>query len=136
MAAPQVRRTRQRDLVLEAVRKSNDHPTARQVYTRVRRRRPKIAFATIYNALRWWVELGELQEFTFGGAAARYDRNCERHDHAICTGCGKLRDIEVADVTLPPKLLQQIRRRTGLTVTSHHVQFIGLCGNCTKQDRK
>ena len=130
MPAPRVRRTRQRDLVLEAVRKSSDHPTARQVYSRVRRRRPKIAFATIYNALRWWVEQGELQEFSFGDAAARYDRNCDRHDHALCSNCGRLID---ADVSLPPKLLRDIRRRTGLTVASHHVQFIGLCKACMKR---
>ena len=133
MPTPQVRRTRQRDLVLEAVRRSDDHPTARQVYSRVRRRRPKIAFATIYNALRWWVDQGELQEFTFGDAATRYDRNRDRHDHALCSNCGKLRDVKVAEVALPPKLLREIRRGTGLTVTSHHVQFIGLCAKCAKK---
>ena len=136
MPTPRVRRTRQRDLVLEAVRKSNDHPTARQVYSRVRRRRPKIAFATIYNALRWWVDQGELQEFSFGDAAARYDHNCDRHDHAICSECGKLHDVEVSEPSLPPKLLRQIRQRTGLTVTSHHVQFIGLCAKCAKKSAR
>ena len=129
MPGPRVRRTRQRELVLEAVRKSNDHPTAAQVYQRVRRRQPKIAFATIYNALRWWVEQGELQEFTFGDSAARYDRNHERHDHAVCTRCGKLLD---AAVKLPPALLLEVRKQTGMKITSHHVQFMGLCSTCAK----
>ncbi len=130
MPGTQVRRTRQRRLVLDAVRKSDDHPTAAQLYQRVRRRYPKIAYATIYNALRWWVEQGELREFTFGDAAARYDRNQERHDHAICTRCGKLID---AEIKLPPKILREVQKQTGLQVTTHHVQFLGLCKVCLKK---
>ena len=123
------RRTKQRQLVLEAVKSSEDHPTAAQVYQRVRRRYPGIAYATIYNALRWWVQRGELREFTFGDAAARYDRNSDRHDHAICTRCGQLTDVSV---TLPKKTLEQVRRRTGLRITAHHVQFLGLCSPCRR----
>lgn len=127
MSVPQVRRTRQRRLVLEAVQASEDHPTAAQVYQRVRRRYPGIAYATIYNALRWWVEQGELREFTFGDDAARYDRNRDRHDHAVCTKCGRLVDV---NVRLPRKLFDDVRRRTGLEIASHHVQFLGLCPHC------
>lgn len=123
----QVRRTQQRQLVLEAVQASDDHPTAAQVYQRVRRKYPGIAYATIYNALRWWVEQGVLREFAFGDAATRYDRNHDRHDHAICTGCGRLIDVSVR---LPRKLLSDVQRRTGLEIASHHVQFIGLCPQC------
>ncbi len=123
------RRTKQRQLVLEAVKNSEDHPTAAQVYQRVRRRYPGIAYATIYNALRWWVQRGELREFTFGDAAARYDRNSDRHDHAFCTRCGRLIDVSV---TLPKKTLEQVRRRTGLRITVHHVQFLGLCSPCRR----
>lgn len=127
MSTIRVRRTKQRQLVLEAVQASDDHPTAPQIYQRVRRRYPGIAYATIYNALRWWVGRGELREFTFGDAAARYDRNRDRHDHAICTRCGSLLDVEVR---LPKKILDQVRRRTGLKIASHHVQFLGLCARC------
>ncbi len=127
MSPTQVRRTKQRQLVLEAVLGSDDHPTAAQVYQRVRRRYPGIAYATIYNALRWWVERGSLREFTFGDAAARYDRNRDRHDHAICTRCGRLLDV---NVRLPKKTFEDVRRRTGLEIATHHVQFVGLCGTC------
>lgn len=123
----QVRRTHQRQLVLEAVQASDDHPTAAQVYQRVRRRYPGIAHATIYNALRWWVEQGALREFAFGDAATRYDRNRDRHDHGICTRCGRLLDVTVR---LPRKILNEVRRRTGLHVASHHLQFLGLCPDC------
>ena len=126
-APRQVRRTKQRQLVLEVVQGSEDHPTAAQIFQRVRRRYPGIAYATIYNALRWWVDRGELREFTFGDAAARYDRNRERHDHAVCVECGRLTDVSVR---LPKRLLDQVRQRTGLRIASHHVQFQGVCPDC------
>ncbi len=121
------RLTRQRRLVLEVVRASADHPTAAQVYERVRRRDPRIAFSTIYNTLRWWEARGQLLGFTFGDAATRYDRRRERHDHAIWTGCGRLMDTVVH---LPRSTLARVHRQTGLRVTSHHVQFLGICPNC------
>jgi Fe2+ or Zn2+ uptake regulation protein len=121
------RLTRQRRLVLEAVRNSDDHPTAGDVYRRVRRRHPGIAYATIYNALSWLVERGDLREFRFGDAATRYDRNRDRHDHAICTQCGALVDISVH---IPPQIVRQVQKSTGVKITSHHVQFEGLCARC------
>lgn len=133
MSPAAIRRTKQRQLVLEAVQVSDDHPTAAQVYQRVRRRYPGIAYATIYNALRWWVERGELREFTFGDAAARYDRNCGRHDHVICTRCGNLLDVSVS---LPRKILERVRRHTGVEINSHHVQFLGLCPDCAPRRSK
>ena len=126
---PPERTTRQRQLVLEVVQASDDHPTAAQVFQRVRRRYPGVAYATIYNSLRWWVEHGLLREFTFGDAATRYDRNRDRHDHAICQRCGRLLDVSVK---LPRKLIEEVRRRTGLQVQSHHVQFLGLCADCAQ----
>lgn len=129
-APPGVRCTRQRQIVLEVMRSCDDHPTAAQVFQRVRRRQPGIAAATIYNALRWWVERGELREFTFGDAATRYDRNRDRHDHAICVECGRLIDVTIR---LPQRVTKQVRRHTGLRVMSHHVQFLGLCRTCARR---
>lgn len=125
-----VRQTRQRQLVLEAVQMCDDHPTAAQVFQRVRRKAPGIAYATIYNALRWWVEQGQLREFTFGDSAARYDRNRDRHDHAICLECGRLIDVSVP---LPESVLKKVRRHTGVDVMTHHLQFLGVCSACSKK---
>ncbi len=126
------RLTRQRRLVLEVVRRSHDHPTAAQVYQRVRRHHPGIAYATIYNALRWWVERGEVREFISGHATARYDPCSERHDHALCTRCGRLMDTQAR---VAPEVLRAVRRRTGLHVLSYQVQFFGICRDCLRRKK-
>ncbi|MFQ5695256.1 MAG: transcriptional repressor, partial [Terriglobia bacterium] len=57
----------------------------------------------------------------------RYDRNRDRHDHAVCTRCGRLLDVTVR---LPRKVFEDVQRRTGLRIASHHVHFLGLCSGC------
>ena len=126
------RRTKQRQVVLETVQASDDHPSAMQVYRRARRRCPGVSFATIYNALRWWVNRGQLREFTFGDRPTRYDRNRDRHDHAICTRCGRLIDV---NVRLPKRVQDEVRKQTGLCLTEYHAQFLGLCSDCSPRNK-
>ena len=87
-------------------------------------RSPGTPLAPIYTARRWGVERGQLREFAFGNDPPRYDRNRDRHDHAICTRCGRLLDVSVR---LPRKLLAQVRRRTGMEVASQHPPVLGVC---------
>jgi Fe2+ or Zn2+ uptake regulation protein len=47
------RLTRYRKTVLQVLRSNHNHPTAAEVFRIVRRRRPGVAYATIYNALNW-----------------------------------------------------------------------------------
>src|SRR5215472_6793134 len=82
--------TRQRRVVLEVVQAGDTHPTASEVFERARKKMPTISFATVYNSLRYLKEAGLVREVTFGSGASRYDRETDRHDHAICARCGKL----------------------------------------------
>ena len=87
--------TRQRQAVLQEIRAREDHPTAGEVFEGARKRLPSISFATVYNSLRYLKEAGLIHEIRFGDGASRYDRETERHDHAICTCCGKLVDFDL-----------------------------------------
>src|ERR1044072_289280 len=75
--------TRQRKVVLEAVQAGDHHPTAAEVFDAARTAMPGISFATVYNSLRDLKEKGLVREIAFGKGASRYDRETERHDHAI-----------------------------------------------------
>ncbi|HEV7395291.1 MAG TPA: transcriptional repressor, partial [Pyrinomonadaceae bacterium] len=87
--------TRQRQAVLEEIRAREDHPTAGEVFEGARKRLASISFATVYNSLRYLKEAGLIHEIRFGDGASRYDRETDRHDHAICTACGKLVDFDL-----------------------------------------
>src|SRR5512143_3864135 len=87
--------TRQRRVVFEVVRSGDHHPTAAEVFEAARKALPGISFATVYNSLRYLKEQGMVREISFGNGASRYDRETERHDHALCSSCGQLVDFDL-----------------------------------------
>ncbi|MER3405205.1 MAG: transcriptional repressor [Chloroflexota bacterium] len=128
----QIRLTPQRRAVLEAVLAAGDHPRATDIYERVRRRHPGIAFATIYNALRYLAAHGLISEITFGDAASRFDGRTDRHDHAVCERCGVLCDVHVP---LPEDVRALAAAQSGFRIMQYRVEFRGLCPQCAAQEK-
>ncbi len=54
--------TRQRRVILEELRRVNNHPSADEIYEIVRRRMPRISLGTVYRNLEMLTELGEIQK--------------------------------------------------------------------------
>ena len=119
--------------VLEAVRASEDHPTALVVYEAVRSVRPQIGLATVYRVLHQLAEQGLIKELG-QNAECRYDARIDRHDHAVCTNCGTLLDVPV-EIHLPADVLQEAARVTGMKLRSHEVRIYGLCRSCQHVDQ-
>jgi Fur family peroxide stress response transcriptional regulator len=131
---PLPRMTPQRQAVLDAVRASDDHPRASEIYDRVRRLMPGIAFGTVYNALNTLAEQGIIRQLTFGDAASRFDARVERHDHVVCTQCGNLADVHASP---PAAAVRDAAKQTGFAIHGHHTQLMGLCAACREQaDRR
>jgi Fur family peroxide stress response transcriptional regulator len=124
-AAPAL--TRQRSVVLQVVRASEGHLTASEVYEAARKLQPSISFATVYNSLRYLKESGLLREITFGNAASRYDRETGRHDHAMCSRCGKLVDFDLPETL---ELMRSAARQSRFKAESIHLTLVGVCPDC------
>lgn len=123
--------TKQRDVVLQVIRASDEHMTANEVFTAAKNMLPGISFATVYNSLRFLKEAGHIAEISFGNGASRFDRMTSRHDHAICTKCGKLVDIEME---LPLDLLKNAAEYSRFEPESIEFTLRGLCPDCTTKD--
>jgi Fur family ferric uptake transcriptional regulator len=122
--------TRQRQLVLEAVSKAGRHPTADEVYARVRRRLPHISLGTVYRNLEVMAAQGLIQKLEVGGTQKRYDALTDGHCHVRCLGCGRVEDAgadRVGDVEA------KAAEAAGYEVTGHRVEFIGYCPRCRKR---
>jgi Fe2+ or Zn2+ uptake regulation protein len=130
LAAPSpVRRsTRQRRLVLEAVRGTDSHPTAEWVYEAVRRSLPRVSLGTVYRNLQVLVAEGRLKSWTRGGRT-RYDADLDAHDHFSCDRCGLLLDIPRVARTHPAERSLKAR---GHLITGQILEFHGLCRNCRR----
>ena len=113
--------------MLDEVRRSQSHLTAGEIFERVRRRDPRIAYGTVYRTLHLLAEHGLIQELTFADQASRYDARVERHDHVHCLECGVLLDV---DVPVALMALHVAAEQSGFDVSSHHTVFSGTCPGC------
>ena len=119
--------TPQRETVLRVILEREDHPTASDIFEAARQRLPSISYATVYNSLRYLREAGLVHEINFGDSASRYDRETDRHDHAICTDCGGLVDFDLPEAA---KLIQAAARKSRFTPESVHLTLRGICPDC------
>jgi Fur family iron response transcriptional regulator len=83
----------QRVAVAEYVLSAHEHPSADEVWTRVRTRLPVISRATVYNTLHLFVERGLLRELALAEGKVVYDPNVERHHHFIDESDGSIHDL-------------------------------------------
>ena len=119
--------TKQREVVLQVIRDAREHPNANEVFVAAKDRLPSISFATVYNSLRYLKEAGHIAEIVFGNGASRFDGMTHRHDHAICTKCSKLVDIEME---LPKKLVKKAAKYSKFKPESMEFTLRGLCPDC------
>jgi Fur family peroxide stress response transcriptional regulator len=123
--------TKQREVVLQVIRDSMGHLTANEVFDAAKGRLPTISFATVYNSLRYLKDAGFIAEIQFGNGASRFDRITARHDHALCTRCGKLVDIEMEH---PRELVAQAAKYSKFKPESLEFTLRGLCEDCIKDN--
>ncbi|MEO8573052.1 MAG: transcriptional repressor [Pyrinomonadaceae bacterium] len=121
--------TKQRQAVLQVIRESEEHLTANEVFENARYLLPGISFATVYNSLRFLKLDGMIGEIRFGTDATRFDRRVGRHDHALCSKCGKLVDIELV---IPDGLIEAAAIHSKFKPESIELILRGLCPACTK----
>ncbi len=126
------RDTRQRRLVLEAVRARRDHPTADQLYLDVRQREETVSRGTVYRNLKLLSETGVIARIPME-SADRFDLREEPHDHLHCSGCGA-----VCDIPFPYQAErdQALAKATGYQIDRHHTVYEGLCPACQSKMKK
>jgi Fur family transcriptional regulator, peroxide stress response regulator len=125
------RLTPQRLAILEVLARSEDHPTANQILSRVQRRFPMIGKATVYNTIQLLKDLDQVLELEFRDAANRYDGNIpEPHPHLVCTRCGRI--DEVMDPSLHDTA-SRVADEVGYELQSHRFDVHGLCPSCKRK---
>ena len=95
-----VRPTPQREVVLKVILEKRDHPTADEIFARVKGMMPSISLATVYNTLHQFTEVGLLREVAVEGAKTYFDTNTSNHYHFFCETSGKLMDIDTASIRI------------------------------------
>lgn len=123
------RLTPQRMAVVRALAEAGEeHPTAEEVFARVRKDFPTTSLATIYKTIAMLKSVGEVRELDFGSRGSRFDASKPYpHPHIICTRCGAIHDPEFADL---PMLAQRAAALSGYNITDARLDFFGICPQC------
>ena len=107
-----LRMTRQRQEVYRILKQDRNHPTANEVFMRVKDRLPNISLATVYNCLEALVQHGVIRQVNFERESSRYCPNLSEHGHFHDKRSGAIHDVtfkagvNLADVLdLPPGTL-------------------------------
>ncbi len=121
--------TKQRQLILEEVKKSKSHPTADMIYESVRKELPSISLGTVYRNLERLAEQGMINKLYIDSNRMRFDADLWDHSHIQCIVCGNVDDINVhSDVSW-----EQITTDLQYQILGHKVEFIGKCPKCINE---
>lgn len=128
--AHQLRMTHQREVILAELNKCKAHPTADELYERVKVKLPRISLATVYRNLEILSNAGIIKKLEISGRQKRFDWDLSQHDHIYCVQCQRVDNITLENkqnVALNPE------ESKGYQVSGCRVEFFGLCPKCKKK---
>ncbi|MGN1318191.1 MAG: Fur family transcriptional regulator [Lachnospirales bacterium] len=125
------RNSKQRKLVLDAVKLRKDHPTADQIYFDIHSKDGKISRSTVYRNLGILSENNEITHVELS-EADRYDYRVDNHYHIICTECGKVIDCPI---DYNENYDKELEKSTGFKIKRHNLIFEGICKECLNKNK-
>jgi Fur family peroxide stress response transcriptional regulator len=99
-----LRSTPQREVVYQVILAKRDHPTAEEIFARVKTLMPTISLATVYNCLDTLVQCGLIKQVNFVREPTRYCPNLHAHGHFHDEKTGDIHDIPIT-----PELTERLR---------------------------
>jgi len=126
-----LRNTPQREVIYDSLLQKRDHPTADEVYARVKSKMPTISLATVYNCLETFVQRDMVRAVNFERGPTRYCPNLHPHAHFHDEEAGSTHDID-----LPEGLLDQVKSilPPGYDASSVEISFRGSARSPQNQD--
>lgn len=117
-----LRNTPQREIIYSILTKKRDHPTANEVFARVKTEMPTISLATVYNCLEALVQCNLVRQVNFERGPTRYCPNLHPHAHFHDEATGSTYDID-----LPLGLLDQLKSQlpAGYRASDVEITFRG-----------
>ncbi|MCK9554849.1 transcriptional repressor [bacterium] len=129
-----------REIILDALMKTDKHLSAEDIYLAVKKTYPGIGLTTVYRTLEILVEMGLVFKFDFGDGRARYElvegpnKEVAHHHHLVCTNCKRVidyTDFIEDEIELLTKTEKGLSKKYNFDIKNHVIQFYGICGNCS-----
>jgi Fur family transcriptional regulator, ferric uptake regulator len=124
-----LKRTTQRDLILDVFLRTEQHLSNEDLYQLVKKEDPSVGQTTVYRTLKLLTEAGLAREVRFGDGRAHYEHNYkhQHHDHMICSECGRIIEFFSAELEAIQDAMAAKHR---FEITQHLLRIIGICNEC------
>jgi Fur family peroxide stress response transcriptional regulator len=130
--------TPQRIAIVRLFAGDESHPTAQDLYERLRPTFPSMSFATVYNTLDALAKTGLAGIVRLPGRrgdAARFDPKTAPHHHAVCDECGAVVDISANTMAPTAGAVKKLRRAApGFSIRAVERIYRGLCAGCASRE--
>ena len=129
-----LKRSAQREAILDAFVKAGHHVSVEDLLEIVRRRQPDVGRTTIYRTLKLFKEAGLASELLFGNEA-RFEPvwNRDHHDHFVCVACGEIFEFRSAEIE---RLQEEIATGIGFAIEGHRHHIFGRCRRCAARKHR
>lgn len=122
------RRTSQRSLLYDLIRKAGGHIDADELYRMARQKKARISLSTVYRNLQLFKGLGLIEEHDFAEPHRHFEvKPRAEHQHLLCERCGKIVEFRHP---LIEKIKAEVATAQGFMVSSADVHLVGLCSKC------
>jgi Fur family ferric uptake transcriptional regulator len=126
-----LKRTAQRDLILDIFLRTEAHLSSEDLYRLVKQGDPSIGQTTVYRTLKLLAEAGLAREVRFGDGITHYEHNYkhQHHDHMICSECGRIIEFYSAELEA---LQDAMAAKHRFQINEHLLRIIGVCAECRR----
>ena len=123
-----LRATPQRLAIVRLLFENHEHPSADEIYTKVKKEYPTVSRATIYNSINAFKKKGLISELPLVNGS-RFEPASEPHVNLVCVKCGRIEDFHNEFVE---KLEGAVKSKSKYSITSSRLEFLGYCEKCGK----
>ncbi len=121
-----LRITPQRTAIMHYLLNTVEHPSAEQIYKKIRQSYPMISLSTVYKTLDMLKEKEMVNGIEVQGEM-RFDAHIDEHLNLICIDCGKIKDVDEGSI-------KEIRKRAAgksrYRILKSNFELFGYCNVC------
>jgi Fur family peroxide stress response transcriptional regulator len=125
------RLTPQRVELVRLLATSEGHPSASQIYARMKNRFPTMSPATVYKTLALLKDMNQVLEIDLRDDSHFDGNRPGPHPHLICLKCNKIVDGDL-DVELDLSTIRKLEEASGYRIVRPQFMFYGLCPECER----
>ena len=126
-----MKKTKQREVILNEVLSRYDHPSADMIYEKVREILPNISLGTVYRNLNALSDEGLIKKVSTTQGRDRFDKTVEDHYHMTCVSCWKC--IDAPEIIISN--IDSFEKNNDSKIEKIDVLLYGTCQECRKKEK-